>query len=126
MTQPQVALFCKSEPGSWWSVPGHLDIISVSSMLVYEDATRSGVTTVGKRFPGTMISDGAAAKAFEAFLTKWSQTKDYFEKMILIDTLLHEFHLSLISGTVHRPVAINFMDGTREKVERVIQDLSSY
>lgn len=44
--------------------------------------------------------------------------------MILIDTLLHEFHLSLVSGTVHRPVAMNFMDGTRKQVEGVIGELS--
>ena len=44
--------------------------------------------------------------------------------MILIDKLLHEFHLSLISGAVHRPVAMNFIDGTREKVERIINELA--
>lgn len=67
---------------------------------------------------------GAAAKIFETFITKWSLAKSYQEKMILIDTLLHEFHLNLISGAVHRPVAMNFMDGTRAKVEGIINDLS--
>lgn len=68
---------------------------------------------------------GAASKVFEAFMTGWSLAKSYNEKMILIDTLLHEFHLSLISGAIHRPVAMNFIDGTRSQVESFINDLAS-
>lgn len=67
---------------------------------------------------------GAASKVFEAFITGWSLAKSYNEKMILIDTLLHEFHLSLISGAVHRPVAMNFIDGTRSQVDSIIKDLA--
>lgn len=67
---------------------------------------------------------GAAAKVFEEYIHKWIRSRDYNSKMILIDKLLHEFHLSLISGAVHRPVAMNFIDGTREKVERIINELA--
>ena len=67
---------------------------------------------------------GAASKVFEAFMTGWSLAKSYNEKIILIDTLLHEFHLSLISGATHRPVAMNFIDGTRSQVESIINDLA--
>ncbi len=67
---------------------------------------------------------GAASKVFETFITKWSMAKVYSEKMILIDTLLHEFHLSLISGAVHRPVAMNFIGGTRKQVESIINELA--
>lgn len=67
---------------------------------------------------------GAASKVFEAFMTGWRLEKSYNEKIILIDTLLHEFHLSLISGATHRPVAINFIDGTRSQVENIINDLA--
>lgn len=70
------------------------------------------------------MPSGAAAKVFEEFIVKWSLSKSYNEKMILIDALLHEFHLSLISGVVHRPVAMNFMDGTRRQVESIIYDLA--
>lgn len=55
---------------------------------------------------------------------KWNIAKGYSEKMILFDILLHEFHLSLISGAVHRPVAMNFIDGTRKQVEDVIGELA--
>lgn len=67
---------------------------------------------------------GAASKVFDEFIVKWSLAKNYSEKMILIDALLHEFHLSLISGATHRPVAMNFMDGTRRQVEDVISRLA--
>lgn len=67
---------------------------------------------------------GAAAKVFEDFIVSWSRAKEYNEKMLLIDTLLHEFHISLVSGAVHRPVAMNFMDGTRRQVESIIKELA--
>lgn len=67
---------------------------------------------------------GAAAKVFEIFMIKWSRAQSYNKKMILIDTLLHEFHSSLISGATNRPVAMNFIDGTRKSVEQIINDLA--
>ena len=67
---------------------------------------------------------GAAAKVFEAFLRDWSAAEGYPQKMFLIDSLLHEFHLSLISGVAHRPVAMNFLDGTLEKVTELINSLA--
>lgn len=42
----------------------------------------------------------------------------------LIDTLLHEFHLSLVSGAKVRQVAMNFVDGRREQVENNTNQLA--
>ena len=67
---------------------------------------------------------GAAEKTFDNYLKRWAVDKSYHEKIVLIDTLLHAFHLSLVSGATHRPVAMNFIDGTREQVERVISHLA--
>lgn len=67
---------------------------------------------------------GAAAKIFATFIQKWDAAKSYNEKIVLIDTLLHEFHLSLVSGATHRPVAMNFIDGTRSSVEQIINQLA--
>lgn len=67
---------------------------------------------------------GAAARVFQDYITKWSVARGYQAKMILIDILLHEFHLSLISGAVHRPVAMNFIDGSRKQVEEIIDKLA--
>lgn len=67
---------------------------------------------------------GAAAKIFEEYMVKMNAVKGYGEEMILIDTLLHEFHISLVSRIVHGPVAMNFINGTRRQVERVIDGLA--
>lgn len=48
----------------------------------------------------------------------------YNEKMLLIDSLIHEFHRSMISGTINRRVAINFMDGTRKNIENILNELA--
>lgn len=67
---------------------------------------------------------GAAAKTFIAFMQNWGRAKTYQEKIVLIDTMLHQFHLSLVSGAVHRPVAMNFIDGSRSSVEQIISKLA--
>ncbi|MDD5934545.1 MAG: hypothetical protein PUC65_03115 [Clostridiales bacterium] len=77
-----------------------------------------------RSFSKNNMPTGAAAKTFEIFIQKWNIAKTYNEKNILIDHLLHEFHLSLTSGAVHRPVAMNFIDGTRKQVETIINNLA--
>lgn len=77
-----------------------------------------------RSFRRNNMPTGAAAKVFDEYMRKWNVAKGYSEKMILIDTLLHEFHLSLVSEAVHRPVAVNFIDGTRKQVESVIGELA--
>lgn len=77
-----------------------------------------------RSFRRNNMPTGAAAHVFQKYMAQWSMAKGYQEKMILIDTLLHEFHLSLISGAVHRPVAMNFIDGSRKKVEEIIEKLA--
>lgn len=77
-----------------------------------------------RSFRKNNMPTGAAAKVFDEYMRKWNVAKGYSKKMILIDTLLHEFHSSLVSGAVHRPVAMNFIDGTRKRVEKVIGELS--
>jgi len=70
------------------------------------------------------MPSGAAAKVFDEYIQNWIRAQGYNSKMILIDKLLHEFHLSLVSGVIHRPVAMNFIDGSREKVEKIINELA--
>lgn len=77
-----------------------------------------------RNFRRNNMPTGAASEVFEEYMGKWNVARGYSEKMILIDTLLHEFHLSLVSGAVHRPVAMNFIDGTRKQVESVIGELA--
>lgn len=73
-----------------------------------------------RSFRKNNMPTGAVAKIFAAFIEDWEWAKTYQEKMLLIDTLLHEFHLSMISGATHCPVAMNFIDGSRERVDQII------
>lgn len=77
-----------------------------------------------RSFCRNSMPSGAATKIFAAFIQKWNVAKNYNEKIVLIDTLLHEFHLSLVSGAIHRPVAMNFIDGSRSHVDQIINNLS--
>lgn len=77
-----------------------------------------------RSFRRNNMPTGAATKVFDEYMRKWNVAKGYSEKMILIDALLYEFHLSLVSGAVHRPVAMNFIDGTRKQIESVIGELA--
>lgn len=77
-----------------------------------------------RSFRRNNMPTGAAEKTFDDYMKKWCIAKGYNEKIVLIDTLLHAFHLSLVSGATHRPVAMNFMDGTREQIESVISNLA--
>ncbi len=77
-----------------------------------------------RSFRRNNMPTGAAAQTFHAFMRKWNTAESYNEKMVLIDTLLHEFHLSMISGATHRPVAMNFIDGSRTHVDQIINKLS--
>ena len=70
------------------------------------------------------MPSGSAAKIFIKFIADWDRAKSYQEKMILIDGLLHEFHLCMISGARGRTVAMNFIDGTHKRVEGVINELA--
>lgn len=77
-----------------------------------------------RSFRTNNMPTGADAKIFVTFIEDWESAKTYQEKMLLIDTLLHEFHLSMISGVTHRPVAMNFIDGSRERVDQIISQLA--
>lgn len=77
-----------------------------------------------RSFRTNNMPTGADAKIFVTFIEDWESAKTYQEKMLLIDTLLHEFHLSMISGATHRPVAMNFIDGSRERVDQIISQLA--
>ncbi len=79
-----------------------------------------------RSFRRNNMPTGAAAQIFNSYVQNWTRAKTYNEKILLIDSLLHAFHLSLVSGTVHRPVAMNFIDGSRENVEQIIKKLSTH
>jgi hypothetical protein len=70
------------------------------------------------------MPSGSATHIFQAFLNNWEMVTGYSDKMRLIDNLIHEFHINLVTGVKGRCVAINFMEGTKQQISDVILSLA--
>lgn len=67
---------------------------------------------------------GSAKDKFSTFIKNWEGVQGYANKMRLIDNLIHEFHFNLLTNTNGRPVAINFIEGTKKQIEELIFGLA--
>ncbi|MDR0286402.1 MAG: hypothetical protein LBI03_01645 [Clostridiales bacterium] len=67
---------------------------------------------------------GRAAPIFEHFVKEWPICKDTSQKMMLIDWLIHECHVTLMSGLKGRSVCINLIEGTSKQISDLIMKLS--
>ena len=67
---------------------------------------------------------GEASGIFDKFTADWERVKENAAKMRLIDNLIHEFHISSIAGTRNRPVGVNLIQGTKEQVTALIEELA--
>lgn len=69
---------------------------------------------------------GSASAIFDAFIADWARaaTRSYREKMLLVDRLVHEAHISLLGGTENRPVAVNLIEGNKQQVLALLNGLS--
>jgi hypothetical protein len=67
---------------------------------------------------------GRATPIFENFMQKWLQCKDTKSKMFLIDWLIHECHVTLMSGEKGRSVCINLIEGTLKQISDLILKLA--
>ncbi|MDF2987263.1 MAG: hypothetical protein K0R50_2773 [Eubacterium sp.] len=70
------------------------------------------------------MPSGAATHIFNAFIKNWEKVKVYHEKMRLIDELIHEFHINLVSGIKGRFVGINLIDGSKKQIGDLILTLA--
>ena len=77
-----------------------------------------------RAFRENNMPHGAAAAVFNAFVENWPRAKDYAAKMILIDNLVHEFHINLNSGVKGRFVGINLIEGTKKQIGDLILELA--
>jgi hypothetical protein len=62
---------------------------------------------------------------FQGYLDAFPRAKAPAEKMLLIDNLIHNFHLFLRSGRPGRPVAMNLINGPQEFVVNFLDHLSA-
>ena len=58
---------------------------------------------------------GNASKYFDKFILDWENNKDrgYKTKMQLIDNMIHEFHISTITGNKGRCAGENIIQGNK-------------
>ncbi len=66
---------------------------------------------------------GNAERAFEAFVRSYRTARTQREKMLLIDSLLHEFHKSRKGES--GPAAVNVIEGSRDSIVDMLNDLFS-
>jgi hypothetical protein len=67
---------------------------------------------------------GRATPIFDIFLHKWPVCRDSKSKMMLIDWLVHECHVTLMSGSKGRSVCVNLIDGTLKQISELIMRLA--
>ena len=67
---------------------------------------------------------GRAEPIFENFLQKWPGCRDVKSKMLLIDWLVHECHVTLMSGERGRSVCVNLIEGTLKQISDLILKLA--
>ena len=67
---------------------------------------------------------GRASPIFEKFMQKWLGCKTTKDKMLLIDWLVHECHVTLMSGEEGRSVCINLIEGTLKQIGDLITELA--
>ena len=68
---------------------------------------------------------GRALGAYDAFRRGWPRARSYGEKMVLIDQLVHAFHLDEKSGRPVKSVASKLFEGNKKEVVRFLDTLSA-
>jgi hypothetical protein len=65
---------------------------------------------------------GSVPQIFQGFLDRWPKARSPQQKMLLIDWLIHEFHIN--DGIPGRPVGENIIQGSKEQVSELIRSLA--
>lgn len=67
---------------------------------------------------------GRATEIFEYFTQKWPHSKETVQKMMLIDWLIHQCHITIMSGAKGRSVCVNLLEGTQKQIYDLINKLA--
>jgi len=70
------------------------------------------------------IPGGRAMPLFEHFLEKWPGCRNAPDKMMLIDWMIHECHVTLMSGMTGRSVCVNLIEGSLKQIGDLIEKLA--
>ena len=80
-----------------------------------------------RSFRANNMPAGRATEIFDTFADKWELCKtsgDSNEKMILIDGLVHECHVSVMTGGKGRSVCVNLIEGTLAQLRDMLEMLA--
>jgi hypothetical protein len=73
-------------------------------------------------YTGKSLLPGSVPEIFAAYLERFKQAHLPAEKMLLIDWLIHQFHV--MQGVARMPVAENVIQGSGEQVRELIENLA--
>ncbi|MCL5999743.1 MAG: Rho termination factor N-terminal domain-containing protein [Chloroflexi bacterium] len=73
-------------------------------------------------YTGERLLPGAAEEVFRRFVDQWPTAHTAAAKMLLIDWLIHEFHMN--QGIAGRPVGENVIHGSAQQVSELIEHLA--
>jgi hypothetical protein len=77
-----------------------------------------------RSFNKNSMPSRSATPFFNDFINKWPLAKSYHEKMQLIDWVIHQCHLNMLSGVTRGFAGLNLIDGSREEVRNLILELA--
>lgn len=70
-------------------------------------------------------SPGRAIAAYESFYERYPHARTYRQKMLLIDQLIHQFHIDEKTGDAVKSIASRLFEGNKKDVVRFLDDLSA-
>lgn len=79
-----------------------------------------------RSFNSNNMPAGRAKPIFDTFTDKWPICKDKKEKIILIDWLIHECHVSVMSGLAGRSVCVNLIEGSTTQLRDMLEMLAGH
>lgn len=77
-----------------------------------------------RSFNTNSMPSRSATPFFNEFIDKWPSAKGYAEKMRLIDWVIHECHVNMLSGVKRHFAGINLIEGTKQQVSELILSLA--
>ncbi|MDF2587284.1 MAG: hypothetical protein K0S41_1125 [Anaerocolumna sp.] len=77
-----------------------------------------------RSFRTNNMPSGSAKHIFQDYIKNWQKATTYAHKMRIVDNLIHEFHINLVTGVKGRFVGINLIEGTKKQIEELILSLA--
>lgn len=74
-------------------------------------------------YTGKSMLPGSMIAVFESYLERFPKAKTPSEKLLLIDWLIHQFHV--MQGVARMPVGQNVIQGNTDQVRELIESLAS-